>query len=211
MEEIWKDIQFVDLDGNLYDFTGVYQVSNTGRIRSLDRLTSFDINGVECTRLVKGKILSPRVTRKGSGYLRIGLHEKDGHRKFFHVHRLVAFMFIGLPNIDRNNNPQINHKDENKLNNHVSNLEWTTSKENCGHGTRNKRMGESIKQKGIHSQKPIIGVHLETGEVIELTNVGSSKTLFNNKNAPNQIRSCFRGESNSAYGYKWYYKEEYLK
>ena len=73
-------------------------------------------------------------------YLRVGLIN-DGERKSYSVHRLVAETFIPNPN----NLPQVNHKDENKLNNNVDNLEWVTVKDNANHGTRNKRISEKNK------------------------------------------------------------------
>ena len=72
------------------------------------------------------------------GYLYLGLR-KNGKRVFYEVHRLVAAVYIPNPG----NLPQVNHKDEDKTNNHVSNLEWVTCKENVNHGTRTSRMAEA--------------------------------------------------------------------
>lgn len=88
---------------------------------------------------------------KNKGYLRVGIY-KDNKRYNKSVHQLVAQSFI--PNPD--NKHQVNHIDENKTNNHVSNLEWVTAKENCNHGTRNKRVSISNKGKKLseeHKQK----------------------------------------------------------
>lgn len=107
MEEIWKDI-----DG--YD--GLYKVSNLGRIMSFHR--------------GKTKLLS--LTNKNEkGYLKLTLC-KNGKQKTYKVHRLVANAF--LPNENEYN--ELNHKDGNKLNNCVSNLEWITHKENIMHSYR---------------------------------------------------------------------------
>lgn len=99
-------------------YEGFYQVSNRGNVLSL--------------RFGKRKILKPqalKVTKeKGGGYLRIGLH-KDGIVKMVQISRLVAAAFIPNPN----NKPQINHKDGDKSNNCVDNLEWCTQKENNRH------------------------------------------------------------------------------
>ena len=83
------------------------------------------------------------------GYLYIGLRKK-GKRVWYEIHRLVATAYIPNPG----NLPQVNHKDEDKTNNCVSNLEWVTSKENSNHGTRNARIGLS------HS-KPVYCVELD--------------------------------------------------
>ena len=70
---------------------------------------------------------------------------KNGKTKAEYVHRLVALAFI--PNPD--NKPQVNHKDENKQNNYVDNLEWATCKENVNYGTRSTRQSETIIKTGI--------------------------------------------------------------
>ena len=100
-----------------------YAVSNFGRVKSL--------------KYGKEKIMKPKKDR--GGYLYIGLR-KDGKHKFFKVHRLVAEAFIPNPN----NLSQVNHKDENKTNNVVSNIEWCSSKYNNNYGTRNERMAASM-------------------------------------------------------------------
>lgn len=92
------------------DYEGLYEVSDTGLVRSSPRLGT------------KGGILNP-VTDE-CGYLRVGLH-KNNKRKMYRVHRLVAQAFIENPE----NKPTIEHWDENKTNNHVSNLCWATKAE----------------------------------------------------------------------------------
>ena len=102
MEEIWKDIK---------DYEGLYQVSNLGRVKSLN----YNHTGKE-------KILKLHDTH---GYYRAYLCNKGKQFKIF-VHRLVAQAFIPNPN----NLPQVNHKDFNRKNNCSKNLEWITLKEN---------------------------------------------------------------------------------
>ncbi len=114
MIEVWKSI-------NGYD--GLYEVSNYGRVRSLDH---YDCLG----RLQRGRVLKPQRDGKGL-YLHIGLW-KDGKSKPRNIHRLVAEAFIPNPN----NLPEVNHKDENKLNNSVSNLEWCDHKYNNNYGSK---------------------------------------------------------------------------
>lgn len=111
---------------NIKGFEDLYQVSNYGTVKSI----THRVNKDGC-QLVKGKILSPFVDRK-NGYLCVNL-SRGGKYKIYRVHRLVAETFI--PNPDHL--PQVNHKDCNKMNNHIDNLEWCTQQENIRHAVRN--------------------------------------------------------------------------
>ena len=120
MEEIWKDIFYVDArNDEIIDFRNQYQVSTFGNIRNSKT----------------NKILKPRKDK--DGYLDVSL--KGRH---FRIHRLVANMFI------ENSNPQqydlVNHKDEDVTNNNVENLEWCDCRYNSNYGTRNERISEKI-------------------------------------------------------------------
>ena len=114
--EIWKDI-----DG----YEGLYQISNEGRVKSLK------YNHTNEEKFLKAK-------RNRNGYLLVGLC-KDGKPKKKLVHRLVAEAFIENPN----GLPQVNHKDENKMNNCVENLEWCDASYNTNYGTRNERSAKA--------------------------------------------------------------------
>ena len=111
-QEIWKTIPQNEN----------YMVSNKGRVKSLDHY----VNNIYGKRLVKGKLISGAINSYGYNIIRIAYHGKETQ---FFVHRLVAQMFIPNPL----NKPQINHKDGNKLNNCVENLEWATALENVKH------------------------------------------------------------------------------
>lgn len=119
MNEVWKDIE---------GYEGLYQVSNLGNVRSLN---------YGCTGEIK---LLKQST--DCGYKRINLY-KNGKRERYLVHRLVAMTFI--PNLD--NLPMVNHKDEDKSNNNVNNLEWCTREYNMNYGTIKERLSESSKGK----------------------------------------------------------------
>lgn len=121
MEEIWKDIK---------GYEGLYQVSNLGRVRSFPR---------QGTRKEETIL---RLTKTKKGYLSLHLcKNKEG--RSFRVHRLVAEAFIPNPT----NLPQINHKDENKLNNCVDNLEWCDSRYNNIYNGRMKKIARKIGRK----------------------------------------------------------------
>ena len=129
MEEVWKDIK---------DYEGLYQVSNFGRIRSYPNFSHKDFF-----------ILKQWITQ---GYYYVKLF-KDGKRKSYSVHRLVAEAFIPNPY----NLPQVGHKDENNFktgdgcNNCVDNLEWCTAKENANMPKRKDRtFGENNPFYGLH-------------------------------------------------------------
>ena len=130
--EIWKTAVY---DGEIYE--GLYEVSNLGRILSLNY-----------RRTGRAEVMNP--SDDGDGYLHVGLW-KNKKEKTCKVHRLVAETF--LPNPE--NLPEVNHKDEDKTNNFVflnedgsvdkekSNLEWKTHKDNINHGTRNERVSKT--------------------------------------------------------------------
>lgn len=123
--EIWKDI---------INYEGYYQISNKGRVKSLDRII---INCNNINQSLKGNILKERID--GSGYSYVELH-KNNKYSIFKIHRLVAQAFI--PNV--NNLPFINHKDENKQNNFVENLEWCTQSYNILYSKINEKGGAAV-------------------------------------------------------------------
>jgi len=116
--EIWKDIN---------DYEGLYQVSNFGNVRSLDRIVNKP-NGISYMR--KGKLCVQ--SKSNLGYMTVGftVNNKKVNK---YVHRLVAKAFI----INNNNYPQVNHIDCNKTNNRMDNLEWCTNSQNHIHASKN--------------------------------------------------------------------------
>ena len=120
--EVWKDV---------VGYEGLYQVSNLGRVKSLPR------NG---THTNKEKEMTVRADPKG--YMRLCLC-KDGKGKNVKVHRLVAEAFIPNPA----NLPQVNHKDEDKRNNCVWNLEWCDNRYNCVYNNRMKKIAQKVSRR----------------------------------------------------------------
>lgn len=109
------------------DIKSEYFISNNGNVISKSRKTE--------------KVLKYRVGKNGYPY--VTLRTKDNKNKTSKIHRLVALAFVDSPS----GKEQVNHINENKLDNNAENLEWVTPKENINHGTRNKRAGESLKGK----------------------------------------------------------------
>ena len=192
--ETWKDIK---------GFEGYYQISNYGNVKSLNR---FD--GI---RERKGQMIKP--VEKYNGYLQVGLR-KNGKRKYFSVHQLVAIHFIDNPE----NKPQVNHIDCNKQNNHFSNLEWVTSSENQLHARNNglrdnMPKGEQHVNYGVfgeesNSAKKVVRYKRETGEtklyhaIILAKNDGFDAT---------SISKCCHKKLKTHKGYEWYFLKDFDK
>lgn len=132
--EVWKDIK---------GFEGLYQVSNQGVVRSLDRVNCYG-------RTVKG--LTRKMVKNKNGYLYVSLR-KNGVAKNYSVHRLVADAFIPNPH----NYHTVNHKNENKADNNVENLEWMTLQDNLKHGTHYQRARLNRKGKCCGPDHPNYG------------------------------------------------------
>ena len=194
-KEIWRDVK---------DYEGLYQVSNLGRVKSLNY-----------RRTGREEILKPSMNT--CGYLFVDL-SKYGKQKAFLVHRLVAEAFIPNPE----NLQQINHKDEDKTNNCVWNLEWCDSKYNNNYGTRNKRIADALKgvpkteetkrkisetKKGVPNvklSKPVLQLDKVTGEVIR--EWPSTREVQRQLGYTIQsIYACCNGKYKSSYGFKWSY------
>lgn len=166
--EIWKDIK---------GWEGYYQVSNLGRIRSLDRniycksknqYTKFDN-----IHKFKGQIIKPNEERNGYYQVHLCKHSK---KKWMKVHRLVAEAFISNPD----NLLQINHIDGNKKNNNVINLEYCTQSENITHAYKNgliKPATSSIKMYDLNMN--YIKTFNSIGDAAKYINRASSSIVCN--------------------------------
>lgn len=125
--EIWKDIP---------GYKGYYQASNLGRIKSL-----LFQNNLYNKKYRRDKILKPKETKDRC--LRVELW-KEGQHKTYTVHRLIGMTFLSNDNIEK---LTINHKDGNRLNNNVKNLEWVTLADNIRHGFENNLYSHQKKTK----------------------------------------------------------------
>ena len=186
----------------------------------IDKYPKYEISDHGDVRIIKNKkMLIKNIDHRG--YYKVTLVNEDGRKTLF-VHRLVAMAFIPNPN----NLTQINHIDENKQNNHVSNLEWCDLVYNCNYGTRNQRISEANKGR-IFSEEHIkklsesqIGeknnmygkryeqspraraiVCIENGQEYLSCKEASEKTGISRTSLCN----CLRGDSKTAGGFHWEY------
>lgn len=168
MEEIWCPVK---------NYEGLYEVSDQGRVKSI---------GYGNERILKS-------ARDDGGYLFVTLYKNREH-KMCKVHRLVAKTFI--PNPD--NLPQVNHKDENKENNSVQNLEWCDQKYNNNFGTRIQRIAEKLSNPVLQYSKSgeFVREWKSTNDIER--NLGYSK---------GNISSCCTGRYKSAYNFIWKFKD----
>ena len=174
MEKLWKEIPDTD---------GKYLISTAGEVMAISRRVKFG-NVFRCT---KTNIRTAR--KKENGYLELEILGKHHY-----IHRLVAEAFIPNPY----NFPCINHKDENKENNNVENLEWCDYSYNTNYGTRTKRAKE--KQFGDR----FVVINLDTGDVYQTPKDASRATGIHN----DSISRVCKGKSKTAGGYRWRYLNE---
>lgn len=178
--EIWLPVK---------GYEGRYEVSDQGRVRSLRYLG----------HVGKVQILKPGNTH--GGYLQVPLC-RDSQRKMLRVHRLVAEAFCPNPCPEKFN--QVNHIDENKLNNAAQNLEWCDVKYNSNFGTRNDRIAKTLinhpeKSKQVEQLDKhgnLLATYPSINEAERLTRTNHS-----------HICECCQGKLKSTGGYVWRYKE----
>lgn len=188
MEEIWKDIP---------GYNGRYQASTLGRIRSTDRLVEKS-NGLK--EFYKGRVLKASLVP--SGYLYVGIAEEQNKFRSRRVHRLIAETFIPNPL----NLPEINHKNEDKTDNKVENLEWCSREYNSQYGHRIEKYSKANINNPALSKE--VNQYDLKGNYIRSFPSAAEAARFLGKDsvAANRIGQCCRGlyqKGNSAYGYLW--------
>ena len=156
MEE-WRDIK---------GYEGYYQISNFGRVKSLSR----DVGSNRCK---KETIMKTSLDK--DGYENLVLR-KNGKQRHFRVNRLVAEAFLENPN----NYPQVNHKDEDKTNNNVNNLEWCSAKYNVNYGLRTEKASKKV-------------ICVTTGKIFK--SIAEASKYYNLKG--NHISACCKGKLKS--------------
>lgn len=177
IDEQWKPV---------VGFEGFYEVSNLGRVRSLDRVTVYG-NGVK--RIFTGRILTP--CDAGKGYRNVML-QANGKRSTPRVCRVVAKAWI--PNPD--DLPQVNHKDEDKTNDAVDNLEWCSAVYNTNYGTGIERRASKIRRKV--NQYDLNGCLIKEWDSIS---EASQNLGIDNSH----ITRCCKGRLKQTGGFKWDY------
>ena len=171
-KEVWKPVR---------NYEGLYEVSNMGRVKSLERTVWCGLNG-GCYRAIPEKILEGY--DDGHGYLQVELY-KDGKGKWCSINRLVAQAFLENPQ----NLPEVNHKDEDKTNNRVENLEWCTKQYNVEYS----------------KAKAVIGINKVSGLIVEFPSTREAERQTDISNS--SICACLKGRKKSAGGYYWHYAD----
>lgn len=181
MKEVWKAV---------VGYEGIYEVSNFGRVASLERVNA------------RGQIVSSRIKAtkpNNRGYIQINL-SKDGKQEYRLLHRIVAEAFIPNPE----GLPQVNHKDEDKNNNSANNLEWCTNMYNRHYGTGLERaICNHNYDKIAHKNRKYIAQKDENDRVIAVWHglLAAAKAVGGNKDAiRNSIKCGYRSR-----GYYWSY------
>lgn len=180
MEEQWKDI---------IGYEELYQISNLGRVKSLN----YNHTGKE-------QIL--KLHKDKGGYLRVDLC-KDGKVKNCLIHRLVGNAFIPNDDIFKT---QINHKDENKENNNVNNLEYCDMSYNNNYGTHQERCAKARLNHPKLSKK--VNQYSKDGKTFIQSFQSAMEIQRQLGFANTHISDCCIGKRKSAYGFRWKYKND---
>jgi hypothetical protein len=184
--EIWNDIK---------GFEGLYKISSLGNVKSLGNGKS------TCTLYKKERLLFSKA--KANGYMHVKLN-KDGKRYYFSLHRLIATTFL----INPSNKKEVNHKDGNKLNNSLANLEWVTTSENQKHAYANG-LQIAIKDKDNKQSIKVVQLNLD-GTFIKVWDSIKQIKREIGFNTFGIIKCCKKEKKyNTAYGYKWEYFHTY--
>ena len=188
--ENWKTIPETD---------GLYSVSDFGNVRRNEHYTNVKPNiqkKGETVAFYKTKLIS--TYKDSTGYLVVSVRDKNGNIYRKKVHRLVAEAFIPNPN----NLPVVNHKDEDKTNNRIDNLEWCTSKENANHGTRNSRIQKALSNR--------VAQYTVDGQLIKVWNSMSEAAKHFGASTTTYIRRVCQGSfGRKTYkGYVWKYVDD---
>jgi hypothetical protein len=191
MKEVWKDVP---------GYEGMYQASNTGKIKSLTRI----VNSSYGSKMrITGKI--KKLCQKPNGYVYVGL-SKNGETRSYRVHRLIAMAFIE----NKSNLSDVNHKNGKKNDNRLSNLEWCSPSQNSIHAYEmNLRKSPNYwegKFGALHNLSKAVEMRSKEGIIIKtFASIREAERITGIANQ--NITKCLKGKRASAGGYRWEYVE----
>lgn len=165
-------------------------IKKIGKLQMVFLATQLVSTRGEIFSINHNKLLRISVNTKGRAFV-ILCDTANGNKKTIEVHRIVAKAFI--PNSNPDECTQINHKDENPLNNNIDNLEWCTSKYNSNYGTRNKRLANYF--------APVVQEDFFGNRIRIFKNNQSASNYCNCSHSA--ISKCRTGVNSSCAGYKW--------
>lgn len=177
-------------------YEGYYEVDQFGRVFSLDRVVTIVDGDRTYEKPLSGKQMKQHM--HSGGYKVVAL-TKDGKSKNIFVHRIVAEAF--LPNPD--NLPMVNHKDEDKTNNFLENLEWCTAAYNRTYGKAVERHAKKLRGRESEKRKAVIQRGLDGSFMDWHESVTKAAEKMNGSTTA--ISKACKGERKTAYGYLWEY------
>lgn len=188
MDEIWKPIK---------DYEGLYEISNFGRVRSLERIITYKDGR---SKHIKEKILKPYKSRKGYFYVNLS---KNSIKKKNYIHKLVAYTFVG----GYFEGAHIDHIDTNPLNNCSWNLRWVTHKENMNNPLTKKHLSECRIGEKNHNSIKVVQLALN-GELIKVWD--SMDRAENEGYNSVGISKCCHNINKTSKGFRWMLYEDYI-
>lgn len=191
-EEIWRPVE---------GFEGMYEVSNLGRVRGLDRIVGSN-NSASGFRKWKGRIIAPDIMK--DGYYKIGLH-KDGKKHLKALQRVVAQAFVPGRTEEKK---IVNHIDCNPANNRADNLEWCTYAYNSTYAGAKEKAWATRMAKGSRYPNPPKAVEAwRDGKLVARFASLREAGAFCNR-TPTSIMYCCKGVTKQAAGFEWRYADE---
>lgn len=177
-------------------YEGLYEVDQFGRVYGIDRIKTVVDNGRIYEKHIAGKQMKQSTHTKG--YKTVSL-TKNGSTKTMFVHRIVAEAFLPNPN----NLPMVNHKDEDKTNNFIDNLEWCTASYNRTYGKAIERQAKKMRGRESNKKIAIIQKNMN-GEFLDWFD-SLTKAAENVNGSTSAISVVCKGKRKTAYGYLWEY------
>lgn len=200
LNEIWRPAKYYYKDGRFIDLTGLYEVSNYGRVRSVDRTVIYP-DGRKV--LFSSKLMKQNNVKGGYLIVELSMQNRNTNRTIFYVHRLVAFAFPEICG-EYFKGCEVNHLNEDPTCNIASNLRICTPKENNNYGNRISNALKTRDRNGKRN-KPVLQYDLEGNFIKEWpSGTIAARVLGINQG---KISDCCRGIRKSAGGYIWKFKE----